>query len=271
MTLSFGLRRQGRAWGAIAALAPKHYLVYQAWVWLEMLVNILAMIMFVFFWGAVYEAQDSLNGMGYAQTINYVLLVRALSAIGGQSLIFTLGYAMREGLIGIELLRPIDYQLNLYITSLVSTFIGLVVALPLVGVGLLLGLTLPSDPLAWLAFLITLVLGRSVFFLFEWLVACLTFYITEVWGLGVLFYAVGLFFGGQLLPLTLMPDWLQTLANALPFAQALFVPASFLSGIHVPADLPAMLLGQVLWILILFVIGRLWFNVAVRQVTVQGG
>lgn len=271
MSLTMRLRMQGRAWGAIAALAPKHYLVYQAWVWLDLLVNILAMIMFVFFWGAVYEAQDSLNGMSYAQTINYILLARALSVIGGQSVIFSLGYAMREGLIGIELLRPIDYQLNLYIGSLMNTFIGLLAALPLVGVGLLLGLSLPSDPLAWLAFIITLVLGRTVFFLFEWLVACLTFYITEVWGLGVLFYALGLFFGGQLLPLTLMPDGLQTIANALPFAQALFVPASFLSGIHVPADLPAILAGQLLWIAVLLVIGRWWFSVSVRQVTVQGG
>jgi ABC-2 type transport system permease protein len=57
----------------------------------------------------------------------------------------------------------------------------------------------------------------------------------------------------------------------MPFAQALSVPISFLSGITTFADAPRIWSIQVIWLVILLVLSRLVFRVAVRKVTVQGG
>jgi ABC-2 type transport system permease protein len=101
--------------------------------------------------------------------------------------------------------------------------------------------------------------------------ACLAFYVTETWGLSVVRVAAGSFFSGALVPLVMMPGWLQKLAGAMPFAQALAVPVSLLSGITSLADAPRLWLIQVAWLVSMFVLSRLVFNVAVRKVTVQGG
>jgi ABC-2 type transport system permease protein len=72
-------------------------------------------------------------------------------------------------------------------------------------------------------------------------------------------------------PLDLMPGWLRLIALATPFAQAVYVPISLLSGLAPLADAPRLLLVQLLWLLGLAAVSRLFFGRAIRHVTVQGG
>ncbi len=130
---------------------------------------------------------------------------------------------------------------------------------------------MPTDPLVWIVFLISLTLGASILFLFDWIFASLAFYSTETWGLSVVRIGVATFFSGALVPLTMMPTWLQDVAAALPFAQTIFVPVSFLSGITPIANALQVWLVQLAWLAGLLVLSRWVFSRAVRQVTVQGG
>ncbi len=116
-----------------------------------------------------------------------------------------------------------------------------------------------------------MILGRSVLYFFDWIFACLAFYCTETWGLSVVRVGVATFFSGALVPLAMMPDWLQRVAAALPFAQALAVPVSLLSGITPVADAPRVWLVQLIWLAAMFVLSRLVFDIAIRKITVQGG
>ena len=84
-------------------------------------------------------------------------------------------------------------------------------------------------------------------------------------------FLMATFFSGMLIPLPMMPGWLQDIAAALPFAQAIYVPASFLSGINSPANAPQIWLVQLAWLIGLGLLSRWSFSIAVRQVTVQGG
>lgn len=105
----------------------------------------------------------------------------------------------------------------------------------------------------------------------QWIFSCLAFYSTETWGLGVVRVAVVTFFSGAIVPLQMMPDWLRAMANALPFAQSVYVPVSFLSGVTPVSAAPQAWLIQLAWLIGLGVISRLVFKRSVRKVTVQGG
>jgi ABC-2 type transport system permease protein len=80
-----------------------------------------------------------------------------------------------------------------------------------------------------------------------------------------------LFFSGSLIPLAMLPERLSALVYSLPFAQALYVPLSILSGIQPLSAVPHLLLIQIAWLVGLLVLSRLVFRLAVRKVTVQGG
>lgn len=266
------LRRTFNIYGAIAAIVPKQYLAYNIWVWMEFIVQILSMTIFVYFWRAVYASTSTLGGLNLQQTLNYILLAQVLAPFVETRVVFQFGFLVRNGQIAIELLRPLDFQMRYLVENLVGLFILSIQKSPLLLIAwFFFGLQLPANPLTWMVFAISLVLGQCILFFFDWIFACLAFYSTETWGLSVVRIGVATFFSGALLPLTMMPGWLQEIAAALPFAQAIYVPASFLSGINSPANAPQIWLVQLIWLIGLGLLSRWLFDIAVRQVTVQGG
>lgn len=267
------LFRIRRVYGGIAAVVPKLYLAYRAWVWTEFISQLLFMTVLVYFWRAVYAASTgSLGGLTAEQTINYILIAQMLVPMVENRLISEFGFLLREGQIAIDLLRPFDFQMRYYVAELTGFFISVVLKLPLIAIAVVaFGLHLPGNLAQWGAFLLALSLGQAVLFFFDWIFASLAFFSTETWGLGVVRIAVATFFSGALVPLDLMPDWLEVLAQALPFSQAVYEPVAILSGITPLPGIGQVYLIQLAWIAGLGLVSRWFFNLALRQVTVQGG
>jgi ABC-2 type transport system permease protein len=230
------------------------------------------MIIFVYFWRAVYAGTQTLGGLALSQTLTYILLARLLAPIVETRMIFSFGFMIRNGQVATELTRPLEFQFRYLVETFGELAVFLFQRIPIFLIAwLALGMQLPADPGLWLAFFISLFLGQLIIFFFDWTFACLAFYVTETWGLSVVRVGAGAFFSGALVPLTMMPAWLQRVAAAMPFSQAMAVPVSFLSGISSWADAPHLWLIQIAWLAGLLLISRMTFNVAVGKVTVQGG
>lgn len=259
-------------YGAVLAAVPKFYAAYRAWAWAEFIVQLLAMVALYFFWQAVYASGGALGGLTFQQTINYVMIAQLLMPLIENNLIFNFGWMLREGQVAIDLLRPLDFQARFYVDAAGTLFLNLLLKAPLViSAVAFFQVQLPRDVATWLVFLVSLVLGHGVMFFFDWIFACLAFYSTETWGLSVVRVAVVTFFSGAIVPLQMMPDWLRAIASVLPFAQAVYVPVSFLSGVTPISAAPQAWLIQVAWLIGLGVISRAVFNRSLRKVTVQGG
>jgi ABC-2 type transport system permease protein len=266
------LRRQASIYGAIAAIVPKRFLAFEIWFWVSLVLGTIEMMILVFFWRAVYGQTASLGGLSLDQTLTYILLAQVFGALADQDLIWEFGFSLREGLIVHMLLRPVGYQTSYYVQALAGLGVRLILQLPMALLATLaFGLRWPTDPAAWGAFLVSALLGYTALFFFHWILASLTFYTTEVWGLGVLVYGLTRFFSGGLMPLAIMPAWLRLIVLAVPFAQSLALPLNFLSGITPVSAAPATWLFQFAWVVGLGVASQLFFRVAVRKVTVQGG
>lgn len=266
------LRRRGSIYGAIAAMAPKFFLAYSIWVWMELFVQMIMLVVFVSFWRAIYAETALIAGLTLQQTLSYILLARIFGPLTSTSVLYYFGRILRDGQIEIELLRPVDFQAMNFSGRLGEMATELILQIPvmLLAIGFF-GLRLPVDPLVWGWFLLSALIGYAALFCFDWALGCVSFYITEIWGLSVMRYSLGMFFSGTFLPIVMMPEWLQLLVNSLPFAQALYVPVSLLSGITPLSEAPRLLLIQLGWLVAMLVLSRFVFRVAVRKVTIQGG
>jgi ABC-2 type transport system permease protein len=270
--MMLALRRKVGIYGALAAIMPKIMLAFTGWFWVGQILNAIRLIILVYFWQAVYAETTSLAGLTLQQTLSYILLARIFLPFIDHDLIWEFGDHLRTGSIAHVLLRPVDFQLTAYVQALAKLLFFLIYQLPQAALAtLVFGLQWPADPAQWLAFIISALLGYTSLFFFHWCLACLTFYTTEVWGLGVLISGLTIFFSGSLIPLPIMPDWLRTLVLALPFAQSLAVPLSLLSGVTPLADAPQVWLSQIVWLVGLWLASRVVFRIAIRKVTVQGG
>lgn len=257
---------------AILGMVPKLFMAYQLWFWIGLVLNTIAMAILYYFWRAVYGGTEAIAGLTLNTTLTYILLAQVFRPLTDIDLIFEFGYNLREGGIIHQLLRPINFQGMYYAQNLGALATQMLLQIPMALVAtFVFGLTWPTDPLVWGAFLVSALLGFTALFYFVYCVACLTFYTTEVWGLGVLFFGMSLFLSGGLVPLAMMPDWLRSIVLAIPFAQALAVPVNILTGITPLAQVPQVWLSQAAWTLGLWLASNLIFRVAIRKVTVQGG
>ena len=265
-------RRNLSVYSAILAMIPKQFMAYQLWFWIGLVLNVISMAILVFFWRAIYANTGTISGLVQNQTINYILLAFIFSPLTHTDLIWDFGSNLREGTIIHHLLRPISFQGMNYAQSLGTLVTSLILQIPMVVVAVLLfGLHFPTDLYTWLAFILSALLGFTVIFFFYWFLACFTFYTTEIWGLGVMIEGMNFFLSGALVPLIMMPEWVRNIVLGIPFAQALAVPVSLLTGITPLSDAPRVWFIQIMWILGMWILSTLFFRVAVRKITVQGG
>lgn len=266
------VRNRLSIYGALFGMIPKMFMAYVIWFWAGLVMNVISMAILVFFWRAIYADTATISGLAQDQTIRYILLAFIFMPLTSNDLVWEFGSNLREGMMIHHLLRPVNFQGMHYAQALGGLVTRLALQLPMLFVAVLLfGLRMPTDPLTWLAFLVSALLGFTVMFYFNWFLACFTFYTTEIWGLGVLIEGMTFFLSGALVPLVMMPEWLRTVVLSVPFAQALAVPIGLLTGITPLSDAPHVWFVQVLWIFGMWLLSTLFFRVAVRKITVQGG
>jgi ABC-2 type transport system permease protein len=145
-------------------------------------------------------------------------------------------------------------------------------------------LWLPIAGLLWLAFQPVLAptpLEGLVFFLAIWgaylirtmfmsILGMITFWTTRVSAIFELALAVELLLSGRLVPLPLMPDWVEDLAVVLPFQWSFYFPIQALVGDYSAGELLGGLGMQVLWIVVLTGLTLFVWRFAVRRYSAVG-
>ncbi len=104
-----------------------------------------------------------------------------------------------------------------------------------------------------------------------WFLGLVTFWTTRVGPVFDIFFTLELLLSGRLVPLSLMPDWAQSIASFLPFQWTFGFPIEALVG-HLPeAQLLAGLAMQVLWIAIWAAVVAFGWRFAVKRFSAVGG
>ncbi len=103
-----------------------------------------------------------------------------------------------------------------------------------------------------------------------WLLGLISFWTTRVSAIFELYFTLELLLSGRLVPLSLMPEWVQSLANFLPFKYAFGYPIEALVGQPTPVQLFAGLGMQLFWIVVGALAVQLVWRAGVKQFTSVG-
>jgi ABC-2 type transport system permease protein len=266
----------GGFYPAVAVRGFRRYATYRVATVAGVVTNTVFGLIISYSYVALWDQRPHLGGYTEAQALTYVwigqglLMVMALMGGGFED---ELMERIRSGDIAVDLYRPADLQAWWLATDLGRAVFGLLgrgVAPMAIG-ALIFELALPTDPLTWLAFLLSIALGTLVSFGVRYLVALSAFWMLDGTGVIQATMVAGTFFSGMTLPLTVFPGWLGELARALPWAAMLQIPADVLLGRDQGGGLLLALAFQAGWAVALLAAGRMLQNVATRRVVVQGG
>ena len=106
---------------------------------------------------------------------------------------------------------------------------------------------------------------------FSLLVGLLSFVLMSYWGLHYAKKAMVDLLSGALIPFVMLPPWFAKLCEFLPFSKIVHTPVMIYMGqLSSEAIVQAMIL-QVVWCLVIYFAAKIFFQITIRRVTVNGG
>ena len=183
---------------------------------------------------------------------------------------------IKNGTVAYELCRPYDLYWWWYFKHLSKRYAGcLLRCYAVIIVALLLpapyNLTLPASPLALILFIVTLFFGSLLITAICMIINTIAFFTYNEKGITSIIATVGSLLSGIEIPLPLMPTLLLTITEFLPFRLISDLSHRLYSGnLSITYGLQSILL-QIIWIIIIILIGKILMKKALSKVSIQGG
>lgn len=239
-------------------------------------------------WGAVkvmvfaaFLSGSVASPMTLRQTVDYVWLGQALLMMLPWSADPELARMVRSGDIGYERLRPLDTYAYWYARAVARrTATPLLRAVPMVLMaGLVLpalglgqwGLSAPHDATAAVLFALSLVLVVALSSAFSTLLDVLVVLTLSDRGANTFFAPLAIVLSGSLIPLPLLPTWLQPVLRHQPFAGLMDFPFRIYSGNLIGTAALTSLGWQAFWTLALVALGKMIMVRVMARLQIQGG
>jgi ABC-2 type transport system permease protein len=222
---------------------------------------------------ALYRHRDVVGGYDASDTLTYVWLTQGLIATvyiwGWQEL----GERIRTGDVATDLARPIDpLRAGLAFDLGRGLYHALFRGIPPLVVGaLVFDLTAPSNPLVWLAFVVSVAFAVAVSYAWRFLYNSSAFWVLHYRGPAVMAMIVANLFSGFVIPVAFFPGWLKTIAYATPFPAIVQMPVDIFVGRTNGAGVVEVLAVQLGWLTLLLLLARAAFAAGTRRLVVQGG
>ncbi len=219
------------------------------------------------------DGGELIGGLTLDEMITYV----AISWIG-RSFYFNniardISGQITDGEIAMQLIKPYNLQ-SVMMFEVVgeSIFRLLLFTLPIMVVVVpVFGIQGPPDPALYGWTFLSFSLALVIYTQFNFLLGCVAFYTKNIQGVLRAKMVAMDFLTGVLIPFTFFPEWFQSFVSWLPFQGISYIPVTIYLGKRQGADLFTGLAIQLAWSVALYLVARLVWNRAVKQVTVQGG
>jgi ABC-2 type transport system permease protein len=261
----------------VAVLGWQDSLVYRlnalVWVFYAVLPSLTLMLV----WIAAYGSGDrsTIGGFDLSQMITYYLFVTALSVVITPHPEWEMAQHIRDGRITQFIVRPVGYYGYRLAQETSYQIMKSALMLPAFGLmawGFREYIQLPPFDAGRIAlFLLSAFLAYMLLTQMKFLMGISAFWVAEPAGfLEILNVLTGVF-AGRLLPLTLLPAWLQTLGDFLPFSSMYAFPMRLLLAQPSMQEIVVGFARQAVWLAVLSIMVRLVWKRGLLAYEAYGG
>jgi len=232
---------------------------------------------FIMVYVAFYSSNSTDLSFNLQQAVTYVWLCQCFFALVNMFYKDTEIFDMiRKGDIAYELIRPKKLYF-VWFSKIIGQRLAMVSlrCIPVIIISLLLpkpyNLSLPVSFSSFLLFIVTLIIGALLMTSIITLYHVITLSTLNEKGITNIFVVVADLLSGLVVPIPLFPRFLQIISDYLPFRYISDLPFRIYSGnIGISEGLVGILI-QIIWIVIITIVGYILTNKSLKRVVVQGG
>lgn len=256
----------------LAKMQFNQYTIYKSNFYLFTLNRIVEIVVYIFVWQAIYNQTGNAGGFTISQMVTYYILAIAFSSIATWGINEIMAHSIRNGQINKELLNPITYfQYYFGINLGELAFAVLIGIATFVLCAIFWELAIPVSFLDFILCILVIILGIPITFFIQMIVGTIGFYTNSIWGMQILRKAIIQIFSGIIAPISLFPLWFQNLSEFLPFKELIYTPINIWLGQVSYNEIVFIVIKQILWGIILYIVAKSFFNYAVKNITINGG
>lgn len=257
---------------ALGTMHLKEYGIYKSNFYLFTLNRIVEVVVYIFVWYAIYNQTGQIEGFAINEIATYYILVVTLVPMSLWGINEDIAYSIRKGYITRELLNPISYFTYYFGKELGEMGFGLLTAIcTFIVCNIFWTVLMPVNIWAFIAFICILLLNIPISYFLQMIVGTCGFYTNATWGMQILRKSIISIFSGLIAPLTMFPIAFQKIANILPFKEFFYTPINIYLGKIQGVEILFIIGKQLIWVLIMYVLAKVFFNKAVKKITINGG
>lgn len=234
-------------------------------------------MMAIFLYDAFYTSGAVQQSFSFQQLVTYIWLQQALIPFvmlyDWDNELFDM---IITGNISYELCRPVSLYWLWYVKLLSKRLSSAALKCsPIIIMAFLMPapyrMTLPENPVLFLMFVLTLLLGVLLMVSISMIIYISVFKTMSPVGSMAFMGLVGGFFSGMTIPIPLMPEWLQKICYIMPFRWTADLPLRIYSG-SIGINEAILSAGvQLVWLVIIAGIGRVFMKHITQRAVIQGG
>ena len=238
--------------------------------------NILQIFLVFFLWDAVFANPNvSLFGYDRAKILTYVFGILIVRAFVFSARAIDVASDVSSGDISNLLLKPVNYFWYWLTRDLSSKALNMgfaVVEFAALFVLLRPPFFLQTNPVTFLAFVLSLLLAMFIFFELVFVTSAVPFWFPEVTWAGqfLLIVIISEFLSGAVFPLDILPFVIQRILYVLPFPYLIFFPIEVYLGKITGEGLLGGLAVSLFWVIVLYLVMRWLWNKGLKAYEAYG-
>jgi ABC-2 type transport system permease protein len=228
---------------------------------------------YYFLWQAIYGGKEDIEGLSVIQMTTYIAVAWMARAFYFNNIDREIATEIKEGKVAVELIRPYSYLGMKTMQGLgEGIFRLLFFSVPgMVIVALVFPIEVSADLSTWILFFLSIIFSFMINTQINLLTGITTFFLFNNDGLIRAKRVVIDLFSGLLLPISFFPFWAQGAMKFLPFQSISYVPSMIFTEGYAGSEVYEALGLQIMWVLVLLIpISALW-QLAKKQMIIQGG
>jgi ABC-2 type transport system permease protein len=264
--------REFRKWAAVVGLHLQDLLGYRSQLLIGMMTELVPVIIMPAVWLASFQGRPTLGGFSPGAITSYYFVTLLLTNVMVSRVMMSVVEDVREGRLSSHLTRPYHYIAFQYAGNVATRLLRTLFCLPLAAAfavvfhGALRWDGYRLGPEFWAA----VVGGHALSFLLSVAMGLLALFLTEMSGPHALYHMALRALSGDLVPLALLPSWLEAPARWLPFRYTLSFPLEILLRRLSPAEVLHGFALLALWLLLASLILTGGWRAGLRRYTGVG-